>query len=63
MGKPERGEVQPLEKRFEVCNPAIEKDRAWIDDVAAIFDPEADLFELVNTYTEYNENTLPKDIN
>ena len=53
----------PLEKRFEVCNPAIEKDRAWINDVAAIFDPEADLFELVNTYTEYNENTLPKDIN
>ena len=53
----------PLEKRFEVCNPAIEKDRAWINDVAAIFDPNLDLFELVHTYTASNENTLPKDIN
>lgn len=53
----------PLEKRFEVCNPAIEKDPAWINDVAAIFDPEFNQFEFIINYTERNKNTLPGDIN
>ena len=53
----------PLEKRFEVCNPAIEKDQAWINDVATIFDPEFNQFEFIMNYTKRNKNTLPEDLN
>jgi uncharacterized protein with ParB-like and HNH nuclease domain len=31
----------PLEEKFEVSNPAIRKDSAWITDVADVFAPEA----------------------
>lgn len=44
----------PLEERFEVANPAIRKDVAWIEDVAEVFAPEASLTELTDTYTEKN---------
>jgi uncharacterized protein with ParB-like and HNH nuclease domain len=33
----------PLEEKFEVANPAIRKDAAWIADVAEIFSPDAKL--------------------
>src|SRR6059058_2427485 len=36
----------PQEERFEVANPAIRKDVAWIEDVAEVFAPDADLIEL-----------------
>lgn len=44
----------PREERFEVANPAIRKDVAWIDDVAEVFAPEASLTELTDSYTEKN---------
>lgn len=44
----------PVEERFEVANPAIRKDVGWIEDVAAVFAPEADLIELTETYAERN---------
>ena len=44
----------PGQEKFEVHNPAIAKDRTWIDDIKKIFDPEADLFELVENYAEQN---------
>lgn len=44
----------PQEERFEVANPAIRKDVAWIEDVAAVFAPDASLTELTDTYTEKN---------
>lgn len=44
----------PQEERFEVANPAIRKDVAWIEDVAEVFAPEASLTELTDTYTEKN---------
>lgn len=47
----------PGEERFEVCNPAISKDAAWIDDVTAIFGPNADLFELTDQYVERNSDS------
>jgi hypothetical protein len=40
----------PSEKRFEVFNPAIARDKAWIPDVALIFNPNTSLFNLVNEY-------------
>lgn len=44
----------PVEERFEVHNPAIAKDSAWIDDVVAIFGTDADIFELTDQYVERN---------
>lgn len=44
----------PQEERFEVANPAIKKDVAWIEDVADVFAPEASLTELTDTYAEKN---------
>lgn len=44
----------PQEERFEVANPAIRKDGAWIGDVAEVFAPDASLTELTDTYTEKN---------
>ncbi len=44
-------------KRFEVRNPAIAKDGAWIDDVIKIFDEDADLFELTEQYVERNKGS------
>jgi hypothetical protein len=46
----------PVEEKFEVANPAIRKDASWIDDVAAVFDPDASITELTDTYTERNQN-------
>src|SRR3970282_2013866 len=44
----------PQEERFEVANPAIRKDVAWIEDVAEVFAPDASLIELTDTYSEKN---------
>ncbi|MBE7523170.1 MAG: DUF262 domain-containing protein [Burkholderiales bacterium] len=44
----------PQEERFEVANPAIRKDVAWIEDVAEVFAPDASLTELTDTYTKKN---------
>ena len=40
----------PREERFEVANPAIRKDGAWIEDVAEVFAPAASVFQLVTAY-------------
>jgi hypothetical protein len=52
----------PQEERFEVSNPAIRKDAAWIEDVADVFAPEASLTELTDTYSEKNPATKRKVI-
>lgn len=52
----------PQEEKFEVANPAIRKDKAWIDDVAKVFDPNADLIELTETYVENNEGSDRKKV-
>jgi len=44
----------PQEERFEVANPAIRKDVAWIGDVADVFAPSADLIELTEDYVAKN---------
>ena len=44
----------PQEERFEVANPAIRKDVAWVEDVADVFSPDASLMELTDAYTEKN---------
>ncbi len=52
----------PVEERFEVSNPAIAKDRAWIDDITNIFDPDADLIELTEQYVDRCEGADRKII-
>lgn len=47
----------PIENRFEVHNPAIEKDIIWIPDVSVIFDPSTSLFDLVTAYCEKNPDS------
>jgi hypothetical protein len=44
----------PQEERFEVANPAIRKDVAWIADVADVFSPDASPTELTDTYSDKN---------
>lgn len=47
---------QPKEEKFEVSNPAIEKDVAWFQDIAVIINGNlGDLNKLVNQYCESNQ--------
>jgi hypothetical protein len=52
----------PETKRFEVTNPAIAKDVSWIPDIAVIFDPHTGMFDLVNAYSEKNQETSKDDV-
>lgn len=44
----------PVDERFELSNPEIRKDVAWIPDLAEVFAPDASLTELTDEYTEKN---------
>ncbi|WP_222563987.1 GmrSD restriction endonuclease domain-containing protein [Novilysobacter antarcticus] len=44
----------PQEERFEVANPAIRRNVAWIPDVAKVFEPSTSLFQLVADYCAVN---------
>ena len=44
----------PVEKRFEVSNPAIQKDKTWIPDISALFAPGASLFSITSAYMQAN---------
>jgi hypothetical protein len=52
----------PLEEKFEVANPAIKKDGAWIEDVATVFAPEADLIDLTDAYSAKNPEADRKKV-
>lgn len=52
----------PVKQRFEVRNPAIAGDKAWIDDVSRLFAPDADIFELTDNYVAANPDTERKQI-
>jgi hypothetical protein len=44
----------PIEERFEVFNTAIEKDSHWFSDISILFQPETNLFTVVNEYCSKN---------
>lgn len=46
----------PVEERFEVSNPAIQKDSAWIPDLATVFASDASLTKLTREYAGRNPN-------
>lgn len=52
----------PVEERFEVSNPAIRKDVAWLPDLAEVFAPDASLTELTDDYTEKNPDADRKKV-
>lgn len=46
----------PVDEKFEVLNPAIEKDKRWIDDISPIITNELRLSKVVNDFCELNED-------
>lgn len=44
----------PLEEKFEVSNPAIQKNAVWIPDVSELFSPNAKLLQLTKAYVAAN---------
>lgn len=52
----------PVSEKFEVANPAIRKDVAWIEDVATVFSPNADLIDLTEDYAAKNPSADRKQV-
>jgi len=56
----------PQEEKFEVSNPAIRKNKAWIPDISEMILPGFQMFEFVKKYCEdnpeVNENEIFKTI-
>ena len=52
----------PVERRFEVYNPAIAKDTTWIPDISAAFNPHTSLFDLVTAYCDHNPDRTKDEI-
>ena len=50
----------PLEQRFEVANPAIEKDGVWMPDIAPLYQPGCDSFNFVIDYCIKNQLDIAK---
>lgn len=44
----------PGDQRFEVTNPAIRKDSAWIADISDLFSPDASLLQITRAYLKAN---------
>lgn len=52
----------PQEEKFEVSNPAIQKDASWISDIAIVFSPEFSLMDLTETYSGNNPSADKRTI-
>lgn len=52
----------PLEHKFEVANPAIQKNAAWIADIAEVFAPETSITEITDTYFDKNPDSDRRQI-
>lgn len=51
----------PLEEKFEVSNPAIAKNVAWIKDIAEVFKADG-LFDIVSAYCVVNSSVTQNDL-
>ena len=47
----------PIKERFEVTNPAIEKDKTWLPDIAPIINGDVKTHKVAKEYLETNPNT------
>ncbi|MGO9743218.1 MAG: DUF262 domain-containing protein [Roseiarcus sp.] len=52
----------PIEEKFEVTNPAIEKNAQWISDVSSMFGADADFLGTVDAYATANPDVDRKQI-
>jgi len=52
----------PQERRFEVSNPAIRKDKAWIANIADVLSADVKMLRLVGDYCAKNEDVDQDDI-
>ena len=52
----------PKERKFEVVNPAIRKDKSWIADISKVLSPDVKVLELVNEYCDNNEGSDQDEI-
>ncbi len=52
----------PVEEKFEVSNSAIQKDGAWIPDLADVFSPDASLTKLTRDYVARNPDVDQDDV-
>lgn len=52
----------PIEQKFEVSNPAIQKNKAWIPDISTIVSPGFQMFEFVKKYSDDNPNISENEI-
>ncbi|MFA7564092.1 MAG: DUF262 domain-containing protein, partial [Candidatus Neomarinimicrobiota bacterium] len=44
--------LHPMEEKFEVTNPAIEKDVTWIADISEVWDPSTSTYAFTNAYLQ-----------
>lgn len=52
----------PLQEKFEVTNPAIEKDAGWFPDIAQVLASDAKIFDLVNQYLASNQDVDQSEV-
>lgn len=52
----------PIQQRFEVLNPAIQKDSAWIQDISPIVTGDERVSKVVKTYCENNPTAKQEHI-
>ena len=52
----------PKERKFEVTNPAIKKDKTWIANIADILSQDVSILKIVNEYCEKNEDSNQDEI-
>lgn len=53
----------PIAEKFEVLNPAIQKDKRWISDISSIFDSQFDTFEFIDNYCQVNPEITRNELN
>ncbi len=53
----------PLEEKFEVANPAITKNSAWLPDIAEVLAPDAKVFNLAKQYIKENPTADEAEVN
>ncbi len=52
----------PQNKKFEVSNPAIQKDKSWIADIASILSPDVSILKFVGDYCQRNDGAYQDNI-
>ncbi|MEA3499874.1 MAG: DUF262 domain-containing protein [Candidatus Marinimicrobia bacterium] len=47
----------PEKRKFEVSNPAIQKDKVWLSDISKVLSPELKMLKFVREYCEINPDS------